>query len=589
MRLKPYHLSIILLILFAFFNYTGTFSTMEYSLEDRLYQKRSPVDTRIVIIGIDDSSLGRLGKWPWPRDYHAELISTLSQGQPAVIGIDLILTEASKSPEEDWALIEAVKKAGNIIIPVYGVLGKVAIDGKIMVEELQVPFEGLKGKAAGHINTIPDSDGIVRKTILSLETQDQEVNSFAWEIYQEYLSQQEEANLNISQLPLDQLNRMNIAFTGEPEDYEFIPYHMVLEGEIPSEYFENRIVLVGPYTVGIHDYYFTPLAREVPMQGIEIHANIIQNFLNGDFKSEVTFPFAFSILIVVSLSSMVASNRLKPGKALIAIVLIIIIYIALASLVYNNGVIIPLFYPIVLITLNYLISLAYHYLGEMLERKRVTGVFGRYVAPQVVEKILKEGEAGLQLGGSRREISVLFVDIRGFTPLSESVHPEEVVEILNDYLTLCAKSIFSVGGTLDKFIGDATMAIFNAPLDLEDHEFKAVQAAWAMKRGSEQLEKRLLERFGRAVKFGIGINRGGAVVGNIGADFRMDYTAIGDTVNTAARLESNAKPGQILLSSAVYKKIQERVMVTHLGEINVKGKSQGIEIYQLDGIIANEE
>jgi adenylate cyclase len=207
------------------------------------------------------------------------------------------------------------------------------------------------------------------------------------------------------------------------------------------------------------------------------------------------------------------------------------------------------------------------------------------VAPQVVSQILKEGEDGLKLGGTRREISVLFVDIRGFTPLSEKMEPEEVVDILNSYLNLTASSIFDNEGTLDKFIGDATMAIFNAPLDLNDHEFKAVKAAWAMKQGAAALRVKLEEKYGRGVSFGIGVNTGYAVVGNIGASFRMDFTAIGDTVNTAARLESNAKPDQILLSSSIYEKVKDRVEATYLGEIKVKGKEQGVSVYQLDNII----
>jgi len=190
----------------------------------------------------------------------------------------------------------------------------------------------------------------------------------------------------------------------------------------------------------------------------------------------------------------------------------------------------------------------------------------------------------LQLGGSRREITVLFVDIRGFTPLSEAAAPEEVVEILNEYLTLVAQCIFKYGGTLDKFIGDAAMAMFNAPLDLEDHCLKAVQAAWAMKEGATPLQQRLEEKFGRTVQFGIGVNTGPAVIGNIGASFRMDYTAIGDTVNTAAHLESNAKPGQILLSQDVYEKVKERVAAANLGEIKVKGKAQGVNVFQVDGV-----
>jgi adenylate cyclase len=169
--------------------------------------------------------------------------------------------------------------------------------------------------------------------------------------------------------------------------------------------------------------------------------------------------------------------------------------------------------------------------------------------------------------------------------MSEKLSPEQVVEILNDYLDLTSTSIFKFGGTLDKFIGDATMAIFNAPLDLDDYVFKAVCTALEMRKGADRLKETMTEKFGTAVSFGIGVNCGPAVVGNIGATFRMEYTAIGDTVNTAARLESNAKPGQILISEAVYERVKHKVMVTPIGEIPLKGKSKGVFVYQLDSLV----
>ena len=168
--------------------------------------------------------------------------------------------------------------------------------------------------------------------------------------------------------------------------------------------------------------------------------------------------------------------------------------------------------------------------------------------------------------------------------MSESLEPEQVVEILNEYLQLATEAIFKNRGTLDKFIGDAAMAIFNAPFDLDDFVYKAVCAARDIAAGSQELEERLKKRFGKTVSFGIGVNCGRAVVGNIGCDFRMDYTAIGDTVNTAARLESNAKKGQILISEYVYEAVKERVEVTEIGEIPLKGKSKGVFVYQLDQV-----
>ena len=206
------------------------------------------------------------------------------------------------------------------------------------------------------------------------------------------------------------------------------------------------------------------------------------------------------------------------------------------------------------------------------------------MAPQVVDKISKDKDFKLVIGGENRHIAVLFVDIRGFTTMSESLKPEEVVEILNEYLGLTTKAIFDNGGTLDKFVGDATMAVFNAPFDLDDYIFRAVATAWDMQAGADVIAEKFHKRYGKSVSFGIGVNCGNAVVGNIGCDFRMDYTAIGDTVNTAARLESNARPGQILISSEVYEAVKDRVTVTPIGEIPLKGKSKGVFVYQVDNV-----
>lgn len=203
--------------------------------------------------------------------------------------------------------------------------------------------------------------------------------------------------------------------------------------------------------------------------------------------------------------------------------------------------------------------------------------------------MFKKGGYKVTLGGENRNIAVLFVDIRGFTPMSEALEPEQVVDILNSYLNLTTNSIFANGGTLDKFIGDATMAVFNAPFDLDDHVFRAVKTAWDIVQGGNEIESKYMEKYGRSVGFGVGVNCGNAVVGNIGCEFRMDYTAIGDTVNTAARLEANAKRGQVLISESVYEQVKDRIEAEPIGEIPLKGKSKGVFVYSLVKILTDTD
>lgn len=586
MKIKLVHMIAFLTALAVFLMYRGTLDTMDYFFQDRFMQQESAADTRIAIIAIDDESVTDFGSWPWNRSVHAQLIQTLAEGQPAVIAFDVTFPSPSADDTEaDQALVEAVASAGNIVLPVYGTFASSAKQGGLEALEISEPFAELKEAAAavGHINTIPDRDRVVRSSLYSFTNDGQQVESFSWVIYRMFKERLGET-VNAVMLPLDGFGRFHISYTGRPGQYEAIPYSAVLSGDVPADYFKDRIVLIGPYATGFKDDYLTPLQVKSPMYGVEIHANIVQALLEGDLKKELDWKWNAVILLMAAALAYFLFRRLKMMVSFLAVAAVIAVFVIGSSYLYGRGIIISIGYVVPFLIVSCIVVVGFHYVQELLERRRVTEIFGRYVAPEVVNQILKNGEEGLKLGGTRRELTVLFVDIRGFTPLSERAEPEEIVEILNEYLDLAANCIFKHDGTLDKFIGDAAMAIFNAPLLLDDHPMRAVEAAWAMKEGSEALERKLVQRFGFGVKFGLGIHTGPAVFGNIGSKSRMDYTAIGDTVNTAARLESNAKPGQIILSEAVYNVVKDRIKANSLGEIKVKGKEQGITIYELEGL-----
>lgn len=586
MKIKLVHMIAFLTALAVFLMYRGTLDTMDYFFQDRFMQQESAADTRIAIIAIDDESVTDFGSWPWNRSVHAQLIDTLAEGQPAVIAFDVTFPSPSADDTEaDQALVEAVSSAGNIVLPVYGTFASSAKQGGLEALEISEPFAELKEAAAavGHINTIPDRDRVVRSSLYSFTNEGQQVESFSWVIYRMFKERLGET-VNAEMLPLDGFGRFHISYTGRPGQYEAIPYSAVISGDVPADYFKDRIVLIGPYATGFKDDYLTPLQVKSPMYGVEIHANIVQALLEGDLKKELDWKWNAVILLMAAALAYFLFRKLKMMVSFLAVAAVIAIFVIGSSYLYGRGIIISIGYVVPFLIVSCIVVVGFHYVQELLERRRVTEIFGRYVAPEVVNQILKNGEEGLKLGGTRRELTVLFVDIRGFTPLSERAEPEEIVEILNEYLDLAANCIFKHEGTLDKFIGDAAMAIFNAPLLLDDHPMRAVEAAWAMKEGSAALERKLVERFGFGVKFGLGIHTGPAVFGNIGSKSRMDYTAIGDTVNTAARLESNAKPGQIILSEAVYNMVKDRIIANSLGEIKVKGKEQGITIYELEGL-----
>ena len=320
------------------------------------------------------------------------------------------------------------------------------------------------------------------------------------------------------------------------------------------------------------------------MYGVEIHANVIQSLLEG--KMLTPWPIMADALLaaVVAFLLAVICDRLSVAKVVIASMFTAIGKLLLGALLFRLGyttnvLVIPIMAFVIAV---YYIGM--HYYKANATKRSIERAFSKYVAPQVVKEIAKDGTYELRLGGENRDVAVLFVDIRGFTPLSESLEPEQVVDILNRYLELTTQSIFRHGGTLDKFIGDATMAVFNAPFDLEDYEYKAICTAWDIVQGGERIAKECMERYGKEVGFGVGVNCGPAVVGNIGCDFRMDYTAIGDTVNTAARLESNAKRGSVYISNAMYEKLKDRITVEPIGEIPLKGKLQSVFVYAVTGV-----
>jgi adenylate cyclase len=585
MRIKLGAIIAVLTLAAMLLMYGGTLDRVDYFAQDRLMQRQGEIDTRIAIIAIDDESVLELGGWPWSRSVHGALVDTLSEGNPAVIAFDVTFQAASEDADGDAYFVEAVSNAGNVVLPVYGTFPESSERGGLEALELSRPFAELEQAAAAtaHINTIPDRDRVVRNSLYAFQYEGEEHYSFSWTIYRMY-QERMGGTADSGMLPLDDFGRFHIDYTGRPGQYETIPYHSVLNGDVPADYFEDRIVLIGPYAPGFKDEYLTALAAKTPMYGVEIHANIIQALLDERMKQSLAWQWSMVIVAALGAIAYWLLGRLRLGLGLLLTVALAVAVTFAGRYLYAGGTLISVGYAALLLAACCLVAVGYRYAGELLERRRVTDIFGRYVAPQVVNEILKSGDEGLRLGGTRRELTVLFVDIRGFTPLSERAEPEEVVGILNEYLDLAATCIFRHGGTLDKFIGDAAMAIYNAPLPLEDHAMKAVETAWAMKEASAELQRRLQEKFGLTVSFGIGIHRGPAVFGNIGSKTRMDYTAIGDTVNTAARLESMSKPGQIVISEAVYEAVKDKVRAASLGEVKVKGKEQGITIYELEGL-----
>ena len=574
---------------------SGLFYEMDNRLSDALYQERRGTDGRIAIVGIDQRSLEALGPFgTWDRRILAQTVSYLNQGdiRPAVIGLDVLLA-GETGTEGDLLLAEAAGTGENVVTAAAGTFGSslvTAEDGTFYLDDFTVksfdePYKALRDVTAqGHINAMYDKDGILRHQLLELGLPDGRVfPSFALTIARKYIQQEEGREAGLP--PADSRGFWYLNYSGLPEDYsEFISIVDLLEENIPPEYFADRIVLIGPYAAGLGDQYITSADRGDPMYGVEIQANAIHALLEGDYKEEpgAGIQLAVLFLVLAAAGAWFKSSRLAGGGAVWLAGSFA--YVIIAKAAYEKGMVLRILWIPLGLTLFFGASVMIHYGKAVLEKQRVTATFKRYAAPEIVDEILRQGTQSLELGGKLTQLAVLFVDIRRFTSMSEALEPGQVVEVLNSYLTLVSSSIKNHGGTLDKFIGDAAMAFWGAPLAQEDYVMKAVLAALDMAKEADRLWDQLEARFGRRLTFGTGIHTGPAVVGNVGAPDRMDYTAIGDTVNTASRLESNAPGGKIYISAAVANALEGRINAKAIGSIRLKGKAGEFQVLELEGL-----
>jgi len=572
---------------------SGVLSAAENALSDKLYQHPSATDGEIVIIGMDQYALDQLGPLPWPRWYMADVISYLNadpDAAPAVIGVDVLYVGESSDPDADAALADAAEWGGNVVTADAATFGSslVTEGGNFHMDTMSVlawdhPYEALEAASKnGHINAMADNDGYIRHALAYVDTPDGRVYSFARVIYEHWAKVKGEP---IHPLPeTDENGFFYLPFTATHGGYyDSVSFVDVLNGAVDPAYFTGKIVLIGPYAAGMQDEYRTSIDHAEPMYGVEIVANQIDAHRSGFYPKEANLGFQMTLLFLWCLILFLGMYSRTVRSGVLVWLGCCAGWAGLCAFAYRSGWVLHVMCFPLTATIIFVGSVAINYIRAAREKRRITATFGRYVDPTVLKELLIQGGAAEQLGGKNFDIAVLFVDIRGFTTMSESLPPATVVEIINRYLTLTTQCIMRYRGTLDKFVGDCTMAFWNAPLPQEDPVYLACCAAMDMVEGSKALGEELMQTYGRTVSFGVGVHFGPAVVGNIGAPQRMDYTAIGDTVNTAARLESNAPGGTILISRAVADALGDRAAVTSLGDsIKLKGKAEGFECLTLD-------
>jgi len=572
--------------------FLGVLDRIDYTVSDAFYLHEEATDGVITVVGIDEYSIEELGQMPWSRSVYAEAINYLNsdpEHKPAVIAIDVLFTGAGTDPEADAELAAACEAAGNVVVAAAGTFGSdIVEDGDSFYVDSRAlihwdePYAALKSSAyIGCINAMCDTDGMLRHVMFSVDTPSGEVVKTmprqVYELYADFIGEE----YNTPELTDGFFYLPYIAKRGAYN--EGISIADLINGDVDPEEFEDRIVLIGPYTAGLQDEYRTSIDHADTMYGIEVQANQIDAYRKGFFPKEVGTYAQMAIVFVVSAIALYFLLDCSVKHAIAIWIAICAAYIGACIGLYKAGHILHVSWVPIAVTVLFIASVAVNYIRASAEKRKVTETFGKYVDPAVLNQLLKTDEASLALGGKTFDIAVLFVDIRGFTTMSESLPAETVVEILNTYLTLTTECIMRYHGTLDKFVGDCTMAFWNAPLPQEDPIYLACCAAMDMVERAKTLGEELEAKYGRSVGFGVGVHYGPAVVGNIGAAKRMDYTAIGDTVNTSSRLESNAPAGTVYISRVVADALGDRAKTTSLGgTIKLKGKTEGFEVLKLD-------
>lgn len=568
----------------------GWLDDLDCRVSDWLYQKSADATSDIVVIGVDSKTLGKLGPMSaWIRRDMATVIERLNNdARPAVIGLDFLFTgERSDAPEIDARLVEVIKQSGNVVVGAAAIVDEDfdSEDPFALWQETwqeDSPFAALNAVAeVGHICQSCDDDGIIRHQLLYINvTERGRLNSFARVLYENFCRVKE---ITPNPPPTTERGIYYLPFTAK--NFSNVSFVDVLEGKVDAEIFRDKVVLIGSYAPGMGDEFSTALDRSYSMFGVDIHANSIQAFQKNFFPQEVGDTLQLIILCVGSFAATIFFRSAKMQYVLAEWLIVCLGWLIVCTICYRNGLILHALWIPLAVSVIFVGSVAINYVLARDEKELVTATFGRYVDPTIMRQLLDGGTDALDLGGSLRNIAVLFVDIRGFTTMSEQLDAPAVVEILNQYLTLTTNCIRRHHGTLDKFVGDCTMAFWNAPLEQEKPVHLACRAALDMINDSADLRAELKQRFGREINFGIGVHWGSAVVGNIGSPFRMDYTAIGDTVNTAARLEANAPGGKIFISREVADILGSCATVTSLGDsVKLKGKAAGFEVLILHSL-----
>ncbi len=520
----------------------------------------------IAIVGIGEQSITELGEqWPFPRTLHAEAIERLRRDGARVIAYDVQFTEPSNRAD-DQALADAVARAGNVVLATTAVNergGTNVFGGEEVLRELDA--------RAAHAGLTTDSGRVVRRMSHDIDR----LETFGVVAVERARGRQVPEDDFPDPAWIDYHGRTNV---------RTIPFHRVVRGDFPRGTFRDRIVLVGATAPSLQDVHPTSVSGDEFMYGVEVHANAISTLLRDFPLREVPGWVTVALILLFGAVGPLIAMRFGPLRAAFIGVALAGLYVAFVQLVFNSGLIVDFIYPEASLALGVVGALGVALVLDAFERERVRDIFSRFVPEPVVDEVLKNVDEDLRLGGELQVVTVLFSDIRGFTTFSETREPDEVIEVLNRYLTSMTDVILRHGGTLVAFMGDGIMAVFGAPIPMDDHADRAYAAACEMAGPAldEFNEWLRSERRGEGFRIGVGLNSGAVMAGNVGSQKRLEYTVIGDTTNTASRIEGMTKgtPHMIMLSDSTRAMmLNEHPDLEEMEAMDVRGRQAKVVIW----------
>lgn len=530
-----------------------------------------------------------------PRLEYDRLLAARLQGRPVVLGYYFSArgSQSGEQPLASGALPSPVLAAGTFT-------GRGVRFTRWDGYGANLPVLQQAAKSAGHFNQLTDTDGVARRVPMLVEHAGAYYESLSLAMMRLLLGSPpvepgypvssalsrgyaglEWLNVGPLRIPVDELVSAYVPYRGRRGSFPYVSATDVLTGKVDPAVLSRRIVLVGTSAPGLFDLRSTPVDPIYP--GVEIHANLIAGMLDGSIRQRPPYVMGaeFLLLALVGIALVFALPRLTPLRASLAAGGALLLLIALDAVVWHWGqLILPIASGLLLVLLLYAANMAWGFFVEARGKRQITGLFGQYVPPELVDEMARD-PARFSMQGESREMTVLFSDVRGFTTISEGLDPRELSQLMNEFLSPLTRVIHGHRGTIDKYMGDAIMAFWGAPLEDPEHAAHAVQAALDMQRTLSARQSDFAARGWPPIRIGVGLNTGRMSVGNMGSDIRVAYTVMGDAVNLASRLEGITKEygADIIVSEAVCRAAPGFVY-QEIDRVRVKGKDTPVAIFE---------